>query len=395
MTTLNRRNFLKSSLIGASGILVPGSVKAHAAKTRSAMITRKLGNTGLELPILSMGVMRADNPNLVKAAYDAGIKHFDTAHGYQRGNNEVMLGEFFKDKPRDSFTIATKVVPPGINRKTGKLGPEFTKEGFLELAGTSLERLQMDHVDFFLHHLASSRETLLNEDMLAALRQLKQEGKAKHLGVSTHSNQAEVIRAAIEGGVHEVVLLAINFTMKDNKDLMDAIGEGAAAGLGFIAMKTMAGGFHDEEKKIPVNGVAALKWVFQNPYIATAIPGFTKFEELHTDLEIMNGLEMTDEEREGLLAGGGRSGFYCSGCIGCQHQCRKGLPVSDLMRAYMYTYAYGNLEKARHVLDEFGVDADPCKGCPGCTVTCSSGFAVAERITKVARLKDVPGDFIT
>jgi aryl-alcohol dehydrogenase-like predicted oxidoreductase len=395
MTTFDRRNFLKSSLFGASGMLVSSSVKANTARSDTAMITRTLGKTGIELPVLSMGVMRADTPNIVKAAYDSGLKLFDTAHGYQRGKNEEMLGEFFKDKPRSSFLIGTKVVPPGIDRKTGKLGPDFTREGFLEMAETSLKRLQMDHVDIFYHHLAQSRETLLNEDILAALKQLKEEGKAKHVGVSTHKNQAEVIRAAIEGGVHEVILVAINFTMKDNKDLMDAIEEGAAAGLGFIAMKTMAGGFHDEEKKIPVNGVAALKWVFQNPHIATSIPGFTKFDELQTDLEIMNGLEMTDEERENLLAAGGHTGFFCNGCSACQHQCRRDLPVSDLMRAYMYTYAYGNLEKARYVLDEFGVDADPCRGCPGCTVTCSSGFAVAERIAKVSRLKDVPEDFIT
>ena len=395
MTKFNRRNFLKSSVFGASGMLVSGSVNAASARAGTEMITRTLGKTGLELPILSMGVMRADTPNIVKAAYDSGVKLFDTAHGYQRGKNEEMLGEFFKDRPRDSFTIATKVIPPGINRKTGELGHEFTKERFLEMANLSLERLQMDHVDIFYHHLASSRETLLNEDMLAALRQLKQEGKAKHLGVSTHKNQAEVIRAAIEGGVHEVILLAINYTMKDDKDLMDAIDEGAAAGLGFIAMKTMAGGFLDEEKKVPVNGVAALKWVFQNPHIATSIPGFTKFNELQTDLEIMQGLEMTNEEKDHLLAANDHTGFYCSGCTGCQHQCRRDLPVSDIMRAYMYTYAYGNLEKGREILDEYGVDADPCKGCPGCTVPCSSGFNVAERIGKVSRLKDVPEDFIT
>lgn len=395
MASFNRRNFLKSSLFGASGMLVSQGVKAGTNRAGTEMITRTLGKTGMELPILSMGVMRADTPNIVKAAYDAGIKHFDTAHGYQRGKNEEMLGKFFKDRPRDSFTIATKVIPPGINRRTGELGPEFTKEGFLEMADISLERLQMDHVDIFFHHLAQSRETLLNEGMLAALKQLKQEGKAKHVGVSTHKNQAEVIRAAIEGGVHEVILLAINFTMKDNKDLMDAIEEGAAAGLGFIAMKVMAGGFHDEEKKVPVNGVAALKWVFQNPHIASSIPGFTKFNELQTDLEVMQGLDMTDEEIEHLLAADQHTGFFCNGCTGCQQQCRRNLPVSDLMRAYMYTYAYGNLEKARYVLDEFGVDADPCRGCPGCTVSCSSGFPVAERIARVSRLKDVPEDFIT
>ena len=81
MTSFNRRNFLKSSLIGASGMFVPGSVKAGTSRSGTEMITRTLGKTGMELPILSMGVMRADTPNIVKAAYDAGIKHFDTAHG--------------------------------------------------------------------------------------------------------------------------------------------------------------------------------------------------------------------------------------------------------------------------------------------------------------------------
>ena len=115
-------------------MLVSGSVNAGSIKGGPEMITRTLGQTGLELPILSMGVMRADTPNIVKAAYDSGVKLFDTAHGYQRGKNEEMLGEFFKDRSRDSFTIATKVIPPGINRKTGELGPEFTKEGFLEIS---------------------------------------------------------------------------------------------------------------------------------------------------------------------------------------------------------------------------------------------------------------------
>ena len=87
---LNRRFFLKSSILGASAALL--STKAVAlndnVKTEKSnnkddeqpeIITRILGKTGIVLPVLSMGVMRADNPNLVKAALKAGIKHFDTA----------------------------------------------------------------------------------------------------------------------------------------------------------------------------------------------------------------------------------------------------------------------------------------------------------------------------
>ena len=57
----------------------------------------------MKVPVISFGVMRADNPNLCKAAYEKGIKLFDTANGYQNGNNETMLGNLLKDYPRNSF----------------------------------------------------------------------------------------------------------------------------------------------------------------------------------------------------------------------------------------------------------------------------------------------------
>ena len=63
----------------------------------SGIIYRTLGKTGIKLPVVSMGVMRADNPNLVKAAYENGMTHFDTANGYQGGRNETMLGEIFRE----------------------------------------------------------------------------------------------------------------------------------------------------------------------------------------------------------------------------------------------------------------------------------------------------------
>jgi len=55
--------------------------------------------------------MNADNTSVVRATYNSGITHFDTAHGYQNGRNEEMLGEFFADKPRDSFIMVTNLYP--------------------------------------------------------------------------------------------------------------------------------------------------------------------------------------------------------------------------------------------------------------------------------------------
>ncbi len=90
---MKRRTFFRSGLAGAAGITMLGT-PAMAGKGRIAdgdIVYRTLGKTGLKLPVVSFGVMRSDNDSLVKAAYEAGMKMFDTAHGYMNGRNEEML----------------------------------------------------------------------------------------------------------------------------------------------------------------------------------------------------------------------------------------------------------------------------------------------------------------
>ena len=92
----NRRQFIVGGLSGlAAAGLAPDRL---GATTEPEIVPRKLGATGLELPLVSMGVMNADNPNLVAAALDSGIKMLDTAHYYQRGRNEEMVGQVIKDR---------------------------------------------------------------------------------------------------------------------------------------------------------------------------------------------------------------------------------------------------------------------------------------------------------
>ena len=82
---LGRRNFIKKGMAGFATLTVGPSI-LHGSllteeKKNPKIVTRKLGNTGLELPVISMGVMNADNPNLLRAAHDKGIVHFDTISG--------------------------------------------------------------------------------------------------------------------------------------------------------------------------------------------------------------------------------------------------------------------------------------------------------------------------
>ena len=399
---LNRRRFLKSSVIGATGIVVGQNVLGRTTKANipdeektGKIVYRTLGKTGIKLPIVNMGVMRADNPNLVRAALDKGITHLDTAHGYQEGRNEEMLGKLLADYPRDSFTIATKIKQPGLDRQTGLYSDEATEESFLKMFEISLKRLNMEYVDILFHHMPGSRESTLHEPTLNAMKKLKKSGKAKFLGVSTHNREPEMIQAAIDSGVYDVVLVAYNFKQDNVEKMNEAIDNAAKAGLGVVAMKTMAGGFYDREKQHPVNTKAALKWALQNPNVHTAIPGFTNFDHLEESFSIMENPELTDEEKEHIKKGESLASLYCKGCRECVEQCTKTLPVPDLMRAYMYTYGYSNLEKAHQLLVSLDVSENPCIDCRECTVNCAAGFNVAEKIKDVSRLVNVPEDFIT
>ncbi len=112
--------------------------------------------------------MRSDNPSLVKSAFQKGYVHFDTAHGYQEGRNETMLGELFKDVPRESFVLATKVAPDGMNRETGELGPGATRENILAKFELSLKRLQLKYVDILYFHGVSNPQTAMAPQMLEA-----------------------------------------------------------------------------------------------------------------------------------------------------------------------------------------------------------------------------------
>lgn len=399
--SINRRRFLLSSVLGASGVVAgatglksQGGVLSTSNVESANVVYRTLGKTGIKLPVISMGVMRADNPNLVKAALAKGIVHLDTANGYQQGRNEEMLGKLLVDYPRESYIIATKVKPGGRDRKTGLYTEKTTEEDFLKKFDESMERLGIDYVDILYHHSQSKREAALYEPVLNAMKKIKESGRAKHLGISTHKNEPEIIQAAIDSGVYEVVLTAYNFKQSHIPEMNKALENATKAGLGIVGMKNLAGGFLDKEKQKPVNAKAALKWALKNPNIHTLIPGFTSFEQLDDCVLVMTDTEMNSQEKDDLMAATSEQGMYCNACSLCVPQCKKDLPVPELMRAYMYTYGYGELKKAQDLLTSLDLSDNPCNDCNDCTISCVKEFSVADKITDVARLTNVPSDFL-
>jgi predicted aldo/keto reductase-like oxidoreductase len=396
MNNINRRGFLKTGITGAAGIvaLSPSLIAAESSSQQNEVIYRTLGKTGMKIPVISFGVMRADNPSLCKAAYEKGIKFFDTANGYQNGNNETMLGNILKEYPRESFYLATKVGADGVD-KEGKPTDKTTEEAFIEKFNTSLSRLKMDYVDILYIHGVSNPELLEHKPILNAVKKLKKEGKTKFVGFSTHRNEAALINAAAETKNWDVILTSYNFKQTYINELTIAVKKAAEAGIGIIAMKTMAGGgFLDKEKTKKINSTAALKWVLSNPDITTAIPGMTDFDQLDLNIRLLTSISITEEEKKDLVIAAAETGLYCTGCTRCIPACRMNLPVPDLMRAYMYAYGYSNPAMAHSLLGELGTTDNPCKDCNACQVKCTKNFSIREKIADISRLVNVPADFL-
>jgi len=140
----------------------------------------------------------------------------------------------------------------------------------------------------------------LHEPALNALVKAKNEGKTKFIGISTHLNEPEVIKAAVKSKTYEVILTSYNYKQSHYLEMREAIAKATQAGLGIIAMKTMGRGtsvYLGLGEETPV-AAAAPKWVLQDSNVHTTIAGFTTFDQMEVDLSVMENLTLTETERQ-------------------------------------------------------------------------------------------------
>jgi predicted aldo/keto reductase-like oxidoreductase len=162
-------------------------------------------------------------------------------------------------------------------------------------------------------------------------------------------------------------------------------------------MKTQAGVYWDRsEKKQMINMNAALKWALQDENVHTAIPSFKNVDQLNEAISVMEDLTLTPQEKADLKLDQSEpsTGMFCSQCEDCLPQCAAGLDIPTLMRSYMYAFGYHCPGKARKTLDHIKLADVPCLNCDSCSVVCSSGFDIKRKATDIARILDVPKEFL-
>jgi aryl-alcohol dehydrogenase-like predicted oxidoreductase len=388
----SRRAFLVKPLqyVAAAGLVsaVVPSLRAQSRGGRQKILTRTLGKTGISIPVVSLGFMNADAPDLIQHAYETGMRLIDTAAFYQGGRNEEIVGATIKKMGvRDSVVIGTKVFLRGVG--VSARDPQ-ARNAFRQVAEASLKRLQMDHVDILSYHSVDSAEDLRAEGPLQALTELKKEGKTRFIGVSTHQGAA-VLPEAVRLGLFDVGLVPINYTMASNKALLDAVDQAAKAGMGIIAMKTQAGGLSRPDRALPTglpphSQTALLKWVLHNSSIATAIPGVTAHDQIVQNIAVAFNLEYTAAEKEFLGDGALMTqAQFCQQCGQCRTDCPHGVEIPTLMRSHMYAVQYANLDMARSTLTclEAGKGLAPCTSCRACKAVCRNDVNIGANIGRL------------
>lgn len=398
----SRREFLNSSVSGIASLTVlnltekapPQSNKVEPVQdVNQKIIYRTLGKTKIKLPVVSMGVMNSFDPALVRRAYQIGVRHFDTAAWYQRGRNEEMVGNVIKElNARDQVIIGTKIYIP-LNQRN--ITPGQAKETYLKIAEESLKRLQTDYIDILYSHDVSSLEWLNNPGILEALQLLKQQGKARFIGFSTHSNIYECVQESTRTDNYDVILTAFNYGMNEDKKLLQTLKKAAAKGIGLIAMKTQCTQYHYRQYvsennlhyyKGKMTQTAVLKWALRHNFITTAVPGYTNFQQMDEDFSVAYNLDYTDEEKKFLQDRNVKYSLgYCLQCKHCVATCPRGVDIPMLMRTHMYATCYRNFFQARDALDSIasGKDLQACGSCHSCSARCINNINIGSRIDEL------------
>jgi len=344
---------------------------------------RRLGRTGFEVSDIVLGTGRITGEigeRVARLAIERGVNYFDTAPDYAGSGSEQAMGRAIRGQ-RDRLFIATKFCTP-----VGHLPAGTPVARYVEAVEGSLRRLGTDYVDLCHVHSCDEVERLMDPNVHEAFGVLKQQGKVRFLGFSTHTpNLEQVAAAAIASGRFDVMMLAYHHGLwpKLGGLIRRARSE---RDMGVVAMKTLKGAKHhglaELRDQADAYSQAALQWVLANPDVSCAVISF--FELQHVDEYLFASGRAPGPADAALLERYDRAiaGSYCAPhCGACLRSCPEGLPIHDVLRYRMYCEDYGWEEEGSVRYAQLAKNASACVGCAApCHGSCPLGVPIRQRM---------------
>lgn len=403
--SVSRRSILAGAGVVAAGTAVAGCEYASqlyllrdAPTAESSQPTwagskviarRPLGRTGFEMSDISFGTSKLQDPEVVHRAIGRGINYFDTSPDYSDEASERALGQGIKGTPRDQLFIASKFCTAD-----GHLDDDTPVPEVMQAVEGSLRRLQVDHLDLAHIHAVNSIDRLMAPNIHEAFDRLKEQGKVRFLGVSSHTPRLEeVMQHAVDSDRFDVIMVAYNF--KHWPKLHGIFEQAHEKGVGVVAMKTLKGAYHSQLADFTPSeresfAQAAFKWVLSNPDVSGLVVTIAHFpqidEYLHASGQALAQkdvalLEKYDEQIAKI---------YCRpGCGECLDSCPADVPVDDILRYRMYAESYGQERDAMRAYAKVdpAQTAANCATCPApCEPACPYEIPIRQRLVEAHRL---------
>jgi predicted aldo/keto reductase-like oxidoreductase len=373
---INRRNFLKTAgLVGVGSVIAAAKVNAADANGQNVPVAqppiqrvpkRKLGRTGVEVPVLSLGLGRPAEPAVLRQSLDWGVNHWDTSLAAGNGTSEQSIGEFIAKNPelrKDIFLVT-------------KENKSKTTDDLEKCLQTSLKQLNTSYIDLYFGVYMVNDMARFTDDVRKWAEDAKKRGVIKHFGFSTHQNMPQCLMAASKLDWIDAIQTKYDFRLMQDAQMQDAIDACHKAGIGLIAMKTQAMRQHnastdpnaeaEADKKMLAHflekgyteGQAKIKAVMDDQRISTVCSAMGSTTMLMTN--VAAALDKTKLAAEDMDVLRQYAQATCSGyCAGCAHICEPaalGVPVGDIMRALMYHDSYGDIAHAKAVFAEIPAD---------------------------------------
>jgi len=368
-------------------LFLMGDTETHAphaqAQWQGAQVQRyrPLGTTGIVMSDISFGGAGIGNPDVVTRAVERGINYFDTSPDYSRTGSEQVIGKALKPH-RDKVHIASKFCTAD-----GHLPPDTPVREIIAAVEGSLQRLQTDYLDVCIIHEVNTIERLMAPTFHEAFDRLREQGKVRFLGVSSHTPNLEaVMRHAVDSGRFQMLLVAYNF--KNWPDLTTIFRDARQHGVGVVAMKTLKGAkatvLHDFADQSQAFSQAAFKWVLSNPDVSGLVVSIADFDQIDEYLYASG--QPLREADVGLLEryDARITREYCRpGCGECLDRCPYGVPVDDIFRYAMYFENYGRQRTAMQHYARLSAEhnASRCATCPApCEAACPFEIPIREKM---------------
>jgi uncharacterized protein len=363
-TPMRRRAFIQNgaaATVAATGLTQAASMaqdNSSATPKPLEIPKRMLGKTGVEVTILDGGTARAPGAldRLLRFEYSRGVRFFDTAASY---GTEEAFKKWFAAMPRvrKEIFLATK---DGVARPSD----------MIKRIDLRLEALGTDYIDLLYFHALSGKavdygltgnemEWPKSKEMKETIAAIKKTGKVRFVGFATHDQRrAEQLEIAAEGGLMDVIMVAMNPWLEKDSRLNRALDACSKKKIGLVAMKLVAGHL---EKRMRVEA-PTLKRRGLNPYqgmlqamwsderISSACVAMSNTDEVNQNTDAARRFEpMKQSEINELHAALLDAGpIMCAACDGrCQRAAGTDARLGDLTRFLTYHEHHGARRHAR------------------------------------------------